>query len=112
MNITLVSQDGTKISAPLEITERCSMLKRLLEDSIGDETIPVEVDSKILNEIISFWKQREFKPQPAIPKPLPTADLKQILSTQNSQWLSKFNEEEAVDILDVTKTHLIRQLVS
>ena len=69
-----------------EVEEKCLAMSKVLKNLANDfqneeDELPTnEVDGKNLAKIIDYLKQHKDEPPKEIPKPLPSADLKPLLS--------------------------------
>ena len=89
-----------------EIDEKCLELSKVLKGMANDfadvsEELPVnEVDSKNLEKIINYLKHHKDEKPKEIPKPLPSPDLKPLLSQWDYDFITPLTLEECVDLVN------------
>ena len=100
--INLQSSDGKVF----EVNDKILSLSKFLKDMIDnnreiDQEITInQVNAKNLEKIIEYLKYHEKEKPKALPKPLPTNDLKFILSEWDYNFINPLSIEEAIDLMN------------
>ena len=101
-----------------EIEENCLEMSKVLKNLANDfpeaeaELPTNEVDGKNLAKIIEFLKHYETGKPKEIPKPLPNADLKNILDKWDYDFISPLSLEECIELVNAANFLDIPDLVN
>ena len=108
------SKDGQIFEVEEKCLEMSKVLKGLADDfqNVEDELPTNEVDGKNLAKIIDYLKQHKDEPPKEIPKPLPSADLKPLLSKWDYDFIMPLSLEECVDLVNAANFLDINELVN
>ena len=100
--IKLKSSDGKVFEVNDKILSLSKILKNMIDNNKGiEQEITInEVDAKNLEKIIEYLKHYETEKPKAIPKPLPSNDLKSILSEWDYNFINPLTIEEAIDLIN------------
>ena len=118
MEVNVVRKLKSKDGQIFEIDEKClgksSVLKELINDFPDkDAELPTnEVDGKTLSIIIEYLKHYEKEEPKEIPKPLPSADLKPILSQWDYDYITPLSLETCIDLVNAANYLGINELVN
>ena len=98
----LKSKDGQTFDLEEKYFELSKLLKGLATDFPDPNSeLPInEVDGKVLSKIIDYLKHYETEKPKEIPKPLPSSDLKPILSKFDYDYITPLSLEECVDLVN------------
>ena len=98
----LRSEDGFLF----EVEERCLNNSKFMRDLMNDfpdsdqEIIINQVNKINLQKIIDFLKHYENEKPKAIPKPLPSSNLKEVLDEWDYNYINPLSIEECIDLLN------------
>ena len=112
--IKLKSSDGKVF----EVNDKILSLSKFLKDMIDnnreiDQEITInKVDAKNLEKIIEYLKHHEIEKPKAIPKPIPSNDIKSFLSEWDYNFINTLSIGEAVDLINAANFLDIGDLVS
>lgn len=118
MDIGIVRKIKSKDGQTFEVDEKCLGNSKVLKDLINDfpeadKELPVnEVDGKCLEKVIEYLKHHETEKAKEIPKPLPSADLKPLLSEWDFNFINPLKLEEVVDLVNAANFLDIPDLVN
>ena len=118
MEVNVVRKLKSKDGQIFEVDEKCfaksSVLKGLVNDFPDAESeLPTnEVDGKTLSIVIEYLKHYEKEEPKDIPKPLPSADLKPILSKWDYDYISPLSLETCIDLVNAANYLGINELVN
>ena len=93
-------------------------MSKVLKDLVNDfpepeKELPVnEVEGKCLERIIDYLKHYETERPKEIPKPLPSPDLKQVVSEWDYNYINPLKLEEVVDLVNAANFLDIPDLVN
>ena len=111
--IKLKSSDGEIFEVEENYLNKSKVLCELKEFLKPDEDLLVkEVEGKTLSEVIEYLKHYVNEEPKEIPKPLPSPDLKQVLSEWDYNYISYFSLEEIVDLVNAASYLDINGLVN
>ena len=110
----LKSKDGKIFEVEEKILKVSEFFKKLLEDFPNDtqELNIAEVDSKILSKIIDYLKHYETEKPKEIPKPLPGADLKPLLSEWDYNFITPVPLDDLIELINAANYLNIGDLVN
>jgi S-phase kinase-associated protein 1 len=116
--VTLVSQEGNKLEVKASVIKKSELCVTMLDDADDDEDTAQEiplpnVKDETLKKVIEFLEyhsENEFK---EIEKPLKSADMKEVVSEWDAEFVSVENEKlfelilaanymDVKDLLDLT----------
>jgi S-phase kinase-associated protein 1 len=110
--LTLTSSDGLKFTIDSKSAERSGLLRGLIQDYSEDTDIPVpDIRGEVLKKVIDWlvhWKDEEPK---AIPKPLPSADLKDVTEQWNVEFIEATDLPTNYDIINAANYMDIKSLL-
>ena len=108
------SKDGQLFEVEEKCLEMSKVLKGLANDfqNPEDELPTNEVDGKNLAKIIDYLKYHMNDPPKEIPKPLPSADLKPLLSKWDYDFIMPLSLEECVELVNAANFLDISELVN
>ena len=118
MESTFIVKIRSKNGKVYEINERCLEMSEFLKNLASGLTNPEEelyfkeIDDKYLEKIIEYLKHYQYEKPKEIPKPLPSADLKPILSEWDYEFIMPFTLEECVDLINSANDLDINELVN
>ena len=111
--IKLKSSDGEIFEVEENYLNKSKVLCELKEFLKPDEELYVkEVEGKTLSKVIEYLKHYVNEEPKEIPKPLPSADLKQLLSEWDYNYISPFSLYETVDLVNAANYLDINGLVN
>ena len=111
--IKLKSSDGEIFEVEENYLNKSKVLCELKEFLKPDEDLLVkEVEGKTLSKVIEYLKHYVNEEPKEIPKPLPSADLKQLLSEWDYNYISPFSLYETVDLVNAANYLDINGLVN
>ena len=110
----LRSKDGQIFEIEEKFLEMSKLLKETIKDfpNPEDELPTNEVDSKNLAKIIDYLKYHKDDPPKEIPKPLPSADLKPLLSKWDYDFVMPLSLEECIELVNAANFLDIGELVN
>ena len=111
--IKFKSSDGSIF----EIEESCIKRSKYLQEmkdilNLNEEIHIKEVDGKTLQKVIEYLKHYENEEPKEIPKPLPSYDLKPILSEWDYYFIMPLSLEECIDLVNGANFLDISELVN
>ena len=112
--IKLKSSDGKVFEVNDKILSPSKFLKDMIDNNKGiEQEITInKVDAKNLEKIIEYLKHLETEKPKVIPKPLPSNDLKSILSEWDYNFINPLTIEEAIDLLNAANFLDIGDLIA
>ena len=110
--IKIKSSDGQIFEIEERGLDRAKLFKELKEILNLKEELPFDVDSKNLKKIIEFLNYYIYEIPKAIPKPLPSSDLKQVLSEWDYNYIISLSIEEIVDLVNAANYMNINHLIN
>jgi len=118
MDIGNIRKIKSKDGQTFEVEEKCLGMSKVLKDLVNDfpepeKELPVnEVEGKCLERIIDYLKHYETERPKEIPKPLPSPDLKQVVSEWDYNYINPLKLEEVVDLVNAANFLDIPDLVN
>ena len=118
MESTFIVKIRSKNGKVYEINERCLEMSEFLKNLASGLTNPEEelyfkeIDDKYLEKIIEYLKHHQYEKPEEIPKPLPSADLKPLLSEWDYEFIMPFTLKECVDLINSANDLDINELVN
>lgn len=113
--IKLQMKDQKEITIKKVDAELSELLKGTMNDYPKDSSIPLpEVNSKEGERIVEFLEHCKGKAPKEIEKPLPTANLKELLTGEDEwyfEYISKFSIEEIADLVVAANFMEIQPLI-
>jgi S-phase kinase-associated protein 1 len=110
--LTLTSSDGIKVQVDSKSAEKSGLLKGLIQDYSQDDEIPVpDVRGDVLKKVVEFlvhWKDGEPK---SIPKPLPSANLKDVTDEWNADFIMALELPFTYDIINAANYMDVKPLL-
>ena len=108
------SADGQVFDIEEKCLEMSKVLKGLANDfpNPEDELPTNEVDGKNLAKIIDYLKHYETEKPKEIPKPLPSGDLKPVISEWDYNFITPLSLEECVELVNAANFLDIIELVN
>ena len=97
------------MSFPSITAFKCELKEFLKPD---EDLLVKEVEGKTLSKVIEYLKHYVNEEPKEIPKPLPSADLKPLLSEWDYNYISSFSLEDTVDLVNVANYLDINDLVN
>eukprot|EP00744_Colponema_vietnamica_P001669 GILI01002741.1.p1 GENE.GILI01002741.1~~GILI01002741.1.p1 ORF type:complete len:164 (-),score=60.84 GILI01002741.1:197-688(-) len=89
--LKLTSQDGEVFEVEQDVAVMSQLVKNMVEDSGAEEEIPLpNVKSAILQKVIEYCRHHKNNPPAEIEKPLKSANLRDVVS----EWDANFVEVE------------------
>ena len=118
MESTFIVKIRSKNGKVYEINEQCLEMSEFLKNLASGLTNPEEelyfkeIDDKYLEKIIEYLKHHQYEKPEEIPKPLPSADLKPLLSEWDYEFIMPFTLKECVDLINSANDLDINELVN
>ena len=118
MKSTFIVKIKSKNGKVYEINEQCLEMSEFLKDLASGLTNPEEelyikeIDDKYLEKIIEYLKHHQYEKPKEIPKPLPSADLRPLLSKWDYEFVMQFTLEECVDLVNAANLLNINELIN
>ena len=118
MESTFIVKIRSKNGKVYEINEQCLEMSEFLKNLASgltnqeEELYIKEIDDKCLEKIIEYLKHHQYEKPKEIPKPLPSADLKPLLSEWDYEFIMPFTLEECVDLVNSANDLDINELVN
>ena len=112
--IKLKSSDGKVFEVNDKIVSLSKFLKDIIDNNreLKQEITINQVDGKNLEKIIEYLKHHEIEKPKKLPKPLPSSDLKSILSEWDYNFINPFSIGESIDLINAANFLSIEDLVS
>ena len=111
--IKLKSSDGEIFEVEENYLNKSKVLCELKDFLKPDEELHVkEVEGKTLSKVIEYLKHHVNEEPKEIPKPLPSADLKPLLSEWDYNYISSFSLEDTVDLVNAANHLDINDLIN
>ena len=112
--IKLKSSDGKVFEVNDKILSLSKFLKDMIDNNKGiEQEITInKVDAKNLEKIIEYLKHHETEKPKVIPKPLPSNDLKSILSEWDYNFINPLTLEEVIDLINAANFLDIGDLIA
>ena len=99
--INLLSSDNQKIQIGMKVAEKSGLLKGLLADYSGDSDIPLpDVKSDILQKVVEYLTYYKDTEPKEIPKPLPTANLSDVIDKWDLEFINKIELNSVFDLIN------------
>ena len=110
----LKSEDGVLFEVEETALKMSNFFKDLMNDypAPEQEIIVNQVKSKNLKQIIDYLKHYENEKPKEIVKPLPSGDLKEVLSEWDYNFINPLSIEESIDLLNAAFFLDINELVN
>ena len=118
MKSTFIVKIKSRNGKVYEINEQCLEMSEFLKNLASgltnqeEELYIKEIDDKYLEKIIEYLKHYQYEKPKEIPKPLPSADLKAILSEWDYEFIMTFTLEECIDLVNAANELDINELVN
>ena len=110
-SITLVSKDGQKFQIEVKATENSSLLKGLISDFDESELSVPDVSGDILKKCIEYLTYYADKTAREIPRPLPSADLNDVCSPWDVEFINSFSMSALFDLVKAANYLDIKHLL-
>ena len=111
--LKLKSSDEKIIEIDENGLKRANFFNKLKDILNLNEEIPIKnVDCKTLNKIVDYLKHYQNEEPNIIPKPLPSPDLKPILSEWDYNYITPISLGESIDLVNAADYLGIRDLVN
>ena len=111
--IKLKSSDGQIFEVEENCLNRAKLFHELKDILNEDQEIMVkEVEGKILNKVIEYLKHYVNEEPKEILKPLPSPDLKSIVSEWDYNYISALSMEDVVNLVNAANYLDIKDLVN
>ena len=110
--LKLKSSDGKIFEIEESVLKRANFFKQLKDILNPNEEINIkDVNSKELIKIIEYLKHYQNEEPKSIPRPLPSSDLKPVLSDWDYNYISLISLEECIDLVNAANFFGIKELV-
>ena len=108
----LISKDGQIFEVDKKSLQISILLKNLVNAFPKAVIVMNNIDGKLLNSIISYMDEYQTKKPKEIPKPLPSPDLKLVLSKFDFEFINSFSLEECIDLVNAADFLYIIELIN
>ncbi|MCQ2819188.1 MAG: SKP1 family protein [archaeon] len=99
--VTIQSSDNVNIKLDYELAIRSGLIKGLLGDYKEEDALPLPgVRSEILNLVVEFLNHYKDTQPKEIPKPLPSANLQDILDKWDYEFINKVELNSVFDLIN------------
>ena len=111
--LILKSSDNKEFTLEKICAEKSGTLSSIIKDytDLSEPITLMDVDSKNTERIIEYLREYKDKNPKNIPKPLPSGDLKSILSPFDYNFISNISLEEVIDLVNAANYMQIEDLV-
>ena len=101
INLTLVSSDNQKFQLDSKTAERSKLLVGLLGDYEENTDIPLpDIKSNILEKVIAYLTYYKEKSPKEIPKPLPSANLADVVDQWDIDFINSIELNNVFDMIN------------
>jgi S-phase kinase-associated protein 1 len=110
--ITLISLDGQKVEIDDKSCGKSNLLKGLIQDYTADSDIPMpDIKGDVLKKVVEYLTHyRETEPA-EIPKPLPSANLLDIIEQWDVNYINSVDLDTNFDIINAANYMDIKPLL-
>jgi S-phase kinase-associated protein 1 len=101
--ITMVTLEGTQLTAPITLRHMSKFIDTILEDAGASEEIPLtNISTKCLSTILEFCAYHKYEnPGYEIPRPLPSADISAVVPAEWSDDVTLINGLETETVCEL-----------
>jgi len=89
VKVKLQSSQGDEFTVDVEVACLSNVIKAMIDDSGTDDVVPLpNVKTSTLEKVIEYCKYHRENPAPELPKPLKSANLSEVVSKWDLDFIS------------------------
>lgn len=100
-HLALVTSENERVEVDARISSMSNLINSILQDAEPSEEIHMsKLNLANLNMILEYCNHHNFEAPPALPRPLPSGNLRDHVSQWDADFIERFNDEALIEFVN------------